>query len=155
MKVFDIVNHTADVVIDYEGGTYRMFQSGFPVQMNGPGRYDDAEIADRDGFPGTRSRDVLPHVYTSSSAADANSQDAGVAELTRRSTHTTAARRFGVIIIDLRRLPGGLDDLFTENPRVLDGNDLRSTTNGSTSVSTDSGSTPPNVNLQFWQLDRH
>ncbi|GAA1769651.1 alpha-amylase family glycosyl hydrolase [Nostocoides vanveenii] len=121
MKVyFDIVtNHTADV-IDYESGTYSYVSKADSPYQDAAGKsFDDAEVADRAGFPALSAATSFPYVPIFRSAADAEAKtpswlnDRTLYHNRGNSTFEGESSTYGDF--------GGLDDLFTENPKVLDG----------------------------------
>lgn len=151
MKVyFDIVtNHTADV-IDYEGGTYSyVSKADFPYKNVAGKAFDDAEIADRDGFPALDPATSFPYVPTFRSAADATAKtpvwlnDPTLYHNRGNSTFEGESSTYGDF--------GGLDDLFTENPKVLDGMIAIYDKWIDFGIDGFRIDTVKHVNLQFWQ----
>ena len=115
---FDIIpNHTADV-IQYEEGkdTYRS-KSAYPYLDANGNEFDDAKVAGTSAFPGLNAAS-FPYTPTVPSAL-ANAKvpawlnDVTVYHNRGNSTFAGESSQYGDFF--------GLDDLFTENPKVVNG----------------------------------
>ena len=151
MKVFlDIVtNHTADV-IDYEGGEHAyVARSDQPYRGADGATFDDAEVAGSADFPKLAADTSFPYVPVWRVAADAEAKtpawlnDPTMYHNRGDSTFSGESSTYGDF--------AGLDDLFTENPTVVDG--MIDIYNAWVDVGVDGFrvDTVKHVNMEFWQ----
>ncbi len=121
MKVFlDIVtNHTADV-IDYEGGRHDYVAKAAKPYLDASGKpFDDAAVAGRPDFPAMTAATSFPYRPVWRAPADSTVKvpawlnDPTLYHNRGDSTFSGESSTYGDF--------SGLDDLFTENPKVVDG----------------------------------
>ncbi len=121
MKVyFDIVlNHTGDVV-SYEQGTFTYRnKNDFPYRDASGAVFDDRDFAGTADFPALDAATSFPYTPTYLNPADATAKkpewlnDPTAYHNRGNSTFTGENSQYGDFF--------GLDDLFTEQPRVVDG----------------------------------
>jgi glycosidase len=121
MKVFfDIItNHTADV-IDYREGTYAYVPTADKPYLDAAGHeFDPAAVAGSDDFPALDVNTSFPYHPFFHNDADANVKvpawlnDPTLYHNRGDSTFAGESSEYGDFV--------GLDDLFTENPKVVDG----------------------------------
>jgi glycosidase len=121
MKVFfDIItNHTADV-IDYREGTYTYVPTADRPYLDASGTaFDPAAVAGTDDFPTLDVNTSFPYHPYFHSDADANVKvpawlnDPTLYHNRGDSTFAGESAEYGDFV--------GLDDLFTEDPKVVDG----------------------------------
>ncbi len=151
MKVFfDIItNHTADV-IDYEGGQHSYISKSASPYKDAQGNvFDDKTYAGGDTFPPMDAQTSFPYKPFFHSEADANVKvpawlnDPTLYHNRGDSTFAGESAEYGDFV--------GLDDLFTEQPRVRDGMiDVYKAwaTMGIDGFRID---TVKHVNMEFWQ----
>jgi pullulanase-type alpha-1,6-glucosidase len=121
MKVFfDIItNHTADV-IDYQGGKHAYVSKETSPYKDASGTvFDDKTYAGGSAFPTLDQATSFPYVPTFRSEADKTAKtpawlnDPSVYHNRGDSTFAGESSEYGDFV--------GLDDLFTEQPKVVDG----------------------------------
>ncbi|MGB7983023.1 MAG: pullulanase-type alpha-1,6-glucosidase [Candidatus Nanopelagicales bacterium] len=145
---FDIItNHTADV-IKYEEGTYTYRSKGAYPYLDAAGNeFDDAAVAGTPAFP-TLDAGSFPYTPTvAPELADAKTpawlNDVTVYHNRGDSTFAGESSQYGDFF--------GLDDLFTEDPRVVDGMiDIFSTWISELGIDGYRIDTVKHVNDEFW-----
>jgi alpha-amylase len=152
MKVyFDIItNHTADV-ISYAGSARRGYTSkdAVPYKTAAGQPFDDRDFAGTDDFPALDANTSFPYTPTLDPAEQNLKAPAWLNDVTLYhnrgdSTFTGEDSQYGDFF--------GLDDLFTENPRVVDGMiDIYQTWIRDFGVDGFRIDTMKHVNDEFWQ----
>ncbi|MGO4662338.1 pullulanase-type alpha-1,6-glucosidase [Terrabacter sp. 2TAF16] len=159
MKVyFDIItNHTADV-ISYEGGSYSYVNKETSPYKDARGKaFDDAAVAGKPACAGDTVPDCFPKMTAGTSfpyvpkVADADKDvkvpawlnDTTLYHNRGDSTYAGESSTYGDF--------SGLDDLFTENPKVVTG--MEDIYNSWVDFGVDGFriDTVKHVNMQFWQ----
>ncbi|TCC33464.1 pullulanase-type alpha-1,6-glucosidase [Kribbella sindirgiensis] len=151
MKVFfDIItNHTADV-IDYQSGQYGYIPKSTSPYKDAQGNvFDDKQYAGGDTFPQLDARTSFPNVPVFRTPADANLKvpawlnDPTLYHNRGDSTFAGESAEYGDFV--------GLDDLFTEQPKVRDGMIDVYRTWAELGIDGFRIDTVKHVNLEFWQ----
>ncbi|CRK57908.1 Neopullulanase / Maltodextrin glucosidase [Alloactinosynnema sp. L-07] len=152
MKVFfDIVaNHTADV-IDYTEGKYDYLGTGAQPYLDAQGNVVDIKAtAGKPDFPALAPASSFPYTPKFRSPADANAKtpdwlnDPALYHNRGNSTFSGESNEYGDFF--------GLDDLMTENPKVVDGMKRIFTTWIDTlGIDGYRVDTVKHVNMEFWQ----
>lgn len=117
---FDIVvNHTGDVITYAEGSTAYRTQTSSPYRDADGTPFDPAEVAGTDAFPELDPATSFPYTPTFRDPADADAKapdwldDVTLYHNRGNSTFSGESDTWGDFF--------GLDDLFTEHPRVVQG----------------------------------
>ena len=150
MKVyFDIItNHTADV-ISYDGGTYTYVNKATTPYKDAQGKvFDDVDVAGSPDFPKMDPATSFPYVPE---VADADKDvkvpawlnDTTLYHNRGDSTYAGESSTYGDF--------SGLDDLFTENPKVVTGMEDIYKSWVDFGVDGFRIDTVKHVNMQFWQ----
>src|SRR3954454_1011552 len=150
MKVyFDIItNHTADV-ISYDGGKYTYVSKAASPYKDAQGNvFDDAAVAGTSAFPALDPKTSFPYVPK---VADADKDikvpgwlnDTTLYHNRGDSTYAGESATYGDF--------SGLDDLFTENPKVVHGMEDVYKSWVDFGVDGFRIDTVKHVNMQFWQ----
>ncbi len=151
MKVFfDIItNHTADV-IDYEEGQYSYVDKATSPYRDAAGNvFDDKEYAGGDTFPELDPQTSFPYTPTFRSVADETVKvpawlnDPALYHNRGDSTFAGESSEYGDFV--------GLDDLFTENPEVVEGMGEIYSTWAEFGIDGFRIDTVKHVNTEFWQ----
>ncbi|TCC38169.1 pullulanase-type alpha-1,6-glucosidase [Kribbella speibonae] len=151
MKVFfDIItNHTADV-IDYQSGQYGYIPKSTSPYKDAQGNvFDDKQYAGGDTFPQLDASTSFPNVPVFRTPADANLKvpawlnDPTLYHNRGDSTFAGESAEYGDFV--------GLDDLFTEQPKVRDGMIDVYKTWAELGIDGFRIDTVKHVNLEFWQ----
>ncbi|WP_238152763.1 pullulanase-type alpha-1,6-glucosidase [Kribbella speibonae] len=151
MKVFfDIItNHTADV-IDYQSGQYGYIPKSTSPYKDAQGNvFDDKQYAGGDTFPQLDASTSFPNVPVFRTPADANLKvpawlnDPTLYHNRGDSTFAGESAEYGDFV--------GLDDLFTEQPKVRDGMIDVYRTWAELGIDGFRIDTVKHVNLEFWQ----
>ncbi|EWT03071.1 alpha-1,6-glucosidase [Intrasporangium oryzae NRRL B-24470] len=150
MKVyFDIItNHTADV-ISYDGGTYTYVPKSAKPYKDAAGHvFDDAAVAGSPDFPKMDAATSFPYVPKVADADKDVKVPAWLNDVTLYhnrgdSTYAGESSTYGDF--------SGLDDLFTENPKVVSGMEDIYKSWVDFGVDGFRIDTVKHVNMQFWQ----
>ena len=147
---FDIVaNHTADV-IDYAEGTHDYRSKGaYPYVDAAGNEFDDRDYAGKPNFP-RLNRDSFPYTPTFRTPADARAKtpawlnDVTLYHNRGDSTFSGENSEYGDFV--------GLDDLFTEHPRVVKGmTDIFTFWIDELKIDGYRVDTVKHVNMEFWR----